>query len=310
MQEGGVTDMPLIVVDVTKTKTSRKRTEQQQTRRPRMIGRAAAGGRVVGRRGGQGHGRDHHGDHGRGRGRDHGRALVAPGRGRRGFGRGGRGRRGGGILPEAADHEEGPPPPFVPVVQLLLPPPQVVPFAAIQARCPLCDHVILPAPADVTITSPDDMFRFGLAVLGWDTIIGVSLDRFRAHYGIDPEGMFAMFNDLKEQEQELEPGVSTDPFCLLMAMNHLRCYDTEHCMAGRWRLQEATIRVKVRKYIFRIQQLKEKKVVQKHSFCYCMIMAILVSHVVHHSLYYCAIIISPPQDSLGGVWRRALHHLG
>ena len=115
---------------------------------------------------------------------------------------------------------------------------------------------MLPVPAGLNITSSLEMLRFGLGLLGWEIVDygATNLFRFRAHYGIDPDGVFSMFQDLMERRGE------ADPFNLLMAMNFLKCYQTEPCMASRWRLQEATIRIKVREYVRHIQELKETKV--------------------------------------------------
>lgn len=116
-----------------------------------MRGRA---GRAAGRRGGgQVHAGRVHDGRGRG-GDDGGRGAPMPGRGR-GIGRGGRGGRG---VPEVGFlvYEEGPPMLIGPVVPplLVLPAPHqvVLPYAAIQT-CPLCDHVVLPKPEEISITS-------------------------------------------------------------------------------------------------------------------------------------------------------------
>ena len=224
------------------------------------------GGRAAGRDGAaivvpgqanaaRGRGRGGHARNGDGGAAEDG-ALVAGLFG--GVGRGGRGRgrgRGRGIIevPQAA--------PPIAVLLPPLPPPaghqqphDVFPFFL--PKCPLCNHAILPVPTGLNIASSLEMLRFGLGLMGWEIMDygATNLTRFRAHYGIDPDGVFVMFQDLKERRGE------ADPFSLLMAMNFLKCYQTEPCMASRWRLQEATIRIKVREYVRHIQELKETKV--------------------------------------------------
>jgi DDE superfamily endonuclease len=47
----------------------------------------------------------------------------------------------------------------------------------------------------------------------------------------------------------------------LITINWLKLYDTEHVLAGRWKLDESTIRNHVKKHLDAIQSLKETKVV-------------------------------------------------
>jgi hypothetical protein len=102
------------------------------------------------------------------------------------------------------------------------------------------------------------MLCFGLGLMalnlvGWET---TNKTRFRAHYGIGPEGIFAMYSDLKQ----IRDDVVIDCCSLLMAMNFLKCYETEPCMASRWGLPEEKTRIKVREYVRFIQQMKNEKV--------------------------------------------------
>jgi hypothetical protein len=87
----------------------------------------------------------------------------------------------------------------------------------------------------LSIRSPDDMLKIGLGLMGWETVghVLTNIMRFKAHF--ESEGIFAMFYDLKEAEER------TDPRKLLMALNFLKCCETEPCMASRWRLKEATV---------------------------------------------------------------------
>jgi hypothetical protein len=64
-----------------------------------------------------------------------------------------------------------------------------------------------------------------------------------------------MLEDLKHLEKNL------DVMSVLMALNWLKLYDTEHVLAGRWGLGEDTIRNRVRKYLTLIESLVDKKIV-------------------------------------------------
>lgn len=122
-------------------------------------------------------------------------------------------------------------------------------------KCPRC-HCL---PKGVHVRNPLEMASLGLGILGLDIVGSEKTNRhlFRAHYGIDPSGIFAIYLDLKNEY----PDVSIDAVILFIAMNWLKCYDTEHCMCSRWGLSEDTIRTKVREYVRKIQGLKSKKVV-------------------------------------------------
>ena len=77
--------------------------------------------------------------------------------------------------------------------------------------------------------------------------------RFRAHFGVGSAAIASMYNDLREKN------VRSDR--LLMAMNFLKGYDTEHVLSGRWKMDEREIRESNRIVLREIQGLKEKKVV-------------------------------------------------
>lgn len=80
--------------------------------------------------------------------------------------------------------------------------------------------------------------------------------RFRAHYGVGPKAIAAVFSDLKRYQ----PEKSHDLRCLFMAASWLKLYDTEEIMAGRWQFGEEYCRNTVREYVSRIQQLKPLKI--------------------------------------------------
>jgi hypothetical protein len=218
-----------------------------------------------GRRGGRGHGRNRGGG-GRGDGAIVGREQnpVLPGQGRGRGGGGGRGRRGQG----RGHPFLGPAGPVVVLQQDVNNPPlleqQHVPF--VSPICPRCNP--LPLPGEANISTADEMLLFGLGLMGLRAVGSEHTNniRFRSHYGIGPKGVFAMFNDLKQ----LRDNDEVDPCGLLMAMNFLKCYKTEPCMASRWGLPEEKIRLKVREYVQLVQQMKIEKV--RHdiflSFCF------------------------------------------
>jgi hypothetical protein len=98
--------------------------------------------------------------------------------------------------------------------------------------------------------------RLGLSLVGFDeqrqkVSDELNLDRFHAFFGIGPKAVAALYNDLE----------SADPHHLLLAISWLKLYDTEHVLAGRWRMCEKTIRAHTKDYAARIQAMKETKVV-------------------------------------------------
>jgi len=114
------------------------------------------------------------------------------------------------------------------------------------------------------IASADHMLRFGLGLMAIKVVGSEQTNktRFRAHYGIGPVGSLAMYNDLKQ----VRNNVIIDCCSLLMALNFLKCYETEPCMASRWGFPEEKTRIKVREYVRFIQQMKEYKVSQNGFF--------------------------------------------
>lgn len=222
-----------------------------------------------GRRCGRGHGRDHGRNHDRGVVRGASSTVAQQEQGRRGRGGRGRGRLvlNGGIPPP-------PPAPEIPIVLHQLVgvhdqhevggnPPDVLPFE--RPKCPRCNP--LPLPGSLTITSADEMLSCGLGFMALKVVGSgeTNRTRFRAHYGIGPESMFAIFTDLMEEREN-----TADPCCLLMAMNFLKCYETEPCMASRWGLPEEKTRIIVREYVCLVQQLKNRKVRPHGSFFQCL----------------------------------------
>ena len=208
-----------------------------------------------GRRGGRGHG---HQNNGGGAGRGVG-AMANQGRVP---GRGRAGRNGVALAPPPAMI----PPDAMQQAPANDPPPNIqhqAPF--VSPGCPRCNPLPLPG---VNIGSADEMLRFGLglmavAVVGWET---TNKTRFRAHYGISPAGSFALYSDLKQTRND----IVIDCCNLLMALNFLKCYETEPCMASRWGSVEEKTRIKVREYVQFIQEMKVYKVSQSILFAHLL----------------------------------------
>jgi DDE superfamily endonuclease len=104
------------------------------------------------------------------------------------------------------------------------------------------------------------MLSTGLTYVGFSAErqrvrLSLNLDRFKAHYGVLPKALVALYNDFPEVTAD-----TLDIKDFFMAICWLRLYETEHVMAGRWGQGEDTIRGKVRRVSEVIQLLKEKKI--------------------------------------------------
>jgi hypothetical protein len=117
-------------------------------------------------------------------------------------------------------------------------------------------------PAHPVLGRLDDqsLLSLGLTLAGFPEFRqkvddNLKMRRFRAFFGMSPKAMVALYHDLITVFPKVDPGK------LLMTMNWLKLYDTEHVMAGRWGLDEETIRRHVSKYIATIQELKQAKIV-------------------------------------------------
>jgi hypothetical protein len=144
--------------------------------------------------------------------------------------------------------------------------PHIQPYEPfVSPGCPRCNPI--PLPEEIIIASADHMLRFGLGLMAIKVVGSEQTNkiRFRAHYGIGPAGSLAMYNDLKQ----VRNNVVIDCCSLLMALNFLKCYETEPCMASRWGFPEEKTRIKVREYVRFIQQMKEYKVSQNSSLLAC-----------------------------------------
>ena len=66
----------------------------------------------------------------------------------------------------------------------------------------------------------------------------LNIERFKAHYGVEPQVVRAIFEDVKDEF----PTFNLDDFFL--TLNRLKLYDTEHVLSGRWGHCEETVRKK------------------------------------------------------------------
>lgn len=80
------------------------------------------------------------------------------------------------------------------------------------------------------------------------------MERFKAFYCVGPRTIQEILIDLKEDH----PAIIEKE--VLMTLNWLALYDTEHVLAGRWGLHEETIRDKVQGLTKKIAKLKSKKI--------------------------------------------------
>ena len=81
----------------------------------------------------------------------------------------------------------------------------------------------------------------------------LSLERFRAHYGVDPRAIKALTRLMKTYC----PSFQLDLVHLFMTMCWLRLYEVENVMAGRWQYGEKFCRETVRTYAREIRKLKD-----------------------------------------------------
>ena len=105
--------------------------------------------------------------------------------------------------------------------------------------------------------STSDIFAYGLSLVGFGEdrqkcSKELSLQRFRAHFGVDPKTIKKLVHLLTLYC----PGFVVDLMCLFMAICWLRLYETESVMAGRWKRGEKFCRNTVRQYVLEIKKLK------------------------------------------------------
>lgn len=120
---------------------------------------------------------------------------------------------------------------------------------------------------DTTHVSEEEMMSFGLALAGFpgrrqNVRHELNLSRFRSFYGVSPKAIAKMFNSLVSADA-IKSTKSMTTIDALIAINWLRLYDTEHVLAGRWNMDEDTLRPLVKRVTKAIQGLKVEKVMEK-----------------------------------------------
>ena len=108
-------------------------------------------------------------------------------------------------------------------------------------------------------SSSNEIFAFGLSHVGFGEErqkceVGLSMKRFRAHFGVSPKAIKALVALLKHYY----PSDQVSLLVLCMAICWLKLYETEHVMAGRWDYGEKHCREQVRLYVQQIGKLKPK----------------------------------------------------
>lgn len=116
-------------------------------------------------------------------------------------------------------------------------------------------------PQLIQVMTDQSILSFGLAQVGFGekrqvkARMSLNVKRFRAFYGVGPQTVKAIFDDLRDNH----PSIKLRD--LLMTLNWFKLYDTEHVLAGRWGYCEDHIRGKVKAYGKKIQSLKNDKIV-------------------------------------------------
>lgn len=112
-----------------------------------------------------------------------------------------------------------------------------------------------------SLSSPTSLLSFGLKIAGFGKERQrcrkeLSVQRFRAHYGVSHEAIAHLIEDLRKHQPEEVVEVTL----LLMGVYWLKVYTTEEVMAGRWGYDEKYCREHSRKYVLRIAALKPVKI--------------------------------------------------
>lgn len=110
---------------------------------------------------------------------------------------------------------------------------------------------------DASIMTAQDILAYGLMYVGFgkerqNVVQKTSVDRFKAHYGPEPQAVKDLMTDL------ISSFPSTSFKELLMGLNWLKLYDIEAVLAGRWGYSEAVCRDKCREVVCHIQAFREE----------------------------------------------------
>jgi hypothetical protein len=118
----------------------------------------------------------------------------------------------------------------------------------------------------VLFLSAANILELGLHFVGFEqhrcqrTCMTTNLRRFRAHFGVSPEAILAIFTDLQTTTIVEARINKPDPSHFFMAMNWLRAYKVEEQLAGSSKMTEKTARKWIWKYTEAVQALKAAKV--------------------------------------------------
>ena len=113
---------------------------------------------------------------------------------------------------------------------------------------------------------PSDVLVLGLKYVGFreetqiSTCLATKTKCFLANYGTNPATLSRIVSDLQSTHIPAARVDNLGPKDLLMAVHFMSGYDNEPCLAGRFGMNEKTVRVKVKKIARHIQALKNEKV--------------------------------------------------
>ena len=114
----------------------------------------------------------------------------------------------------------------------------------------------------LSISTPD-MFALGLQVAGFTLANSqrTNMIRFLDTYGVHPETLVAILNDLQMSNNPDARVDNPDLVHFLLTFDWLKSYNTYPNLVSRWKLDEKTISNVVRFYTKKIQALKDEKIV-------------------------------------------------
>ena len=108
------------------------------------------------------------------------------------------------------------------------------------------------------------ILSFGLGIVGFGPARqhvsdDLNIKRFRSHFGIGPKAILSIAKDLHIDLKD-KKGHHNELKFLMMALCWLKLYDTEHVMAGRWGFGEEFCRETVKRYVRKLQSLRDDKI--------------------------------------------------
>jgi hypothetical protein len=120
----------------------------------------------------------------------------------------------------------------------------------------------------VVTIPPKALMKRGLKLVGYskkrqkNVCLDTSYDRFRAHYGSNPEVYAQLFIDLQTTTIP-EANIAEKDLCIddfLMSLHFLKCYPTELQQEALFKVSDRTARKWTWFYITKIHFLKQQKV--------------------------------------------------